>query len=766
MTLRFIISASVALVVANAARAEDAVNISAGEHGRYSRLVVAGAVGDLSVSQSGREVDIRFSNHIDTFNFSDVNERRKAHRVLGARAVSAKAGSRVRLQLNCDCVLKSAQLTDAKWILDIYDADDAARSNEAKSNKIAAANRQSVQTASTQSAKNKNHAARTSNDIPSADAAGGDDDLSVEQAHKRMMDLLQQAAEEGLVTIKSEDIKKTAPNGAASDAAQDVAALDPGRKGENKDGGGAENTAPAPGPCLADEDFFIDGARFEKDPLIEISALQSQLARASLEEQKAIVEELAGGYLAIGFGEEALALLADYDKMEELIADIARVVAEKPAPASGVLMNAVNCRGAHALWQAAASKPVAAVGTLKRSENAVATLPTRLRALMATRIARKMIDANDWTDATRFYEIAAAASEIPSPSLQYVEARLREHEGALDESQQMLLDLAAGESEASKDALLTLAEQYADGEGRPHEGFVEDIGAVAKVERGSKTGVEAAFVEADIWADAGDVDASLLLLNDAAEADPEIAGAARARARKILSKPLASNVEEDRIDALGAYLEYRKFLAEPGDDSDFHRQVAGAALDLGLPNVAYQALNARAHSGDRASAKLKTRAALQSYNTEAALAAAAPYTDDQEFAVMVVRANMQEQKFYAALAAASALPETDGKSVLMALSAWRAGDWESAARAFAAVNPRIMGEKMALQYAMSAYMAGATSMPSSAEAVLRKEKSAALDGAKSLFDGAPNGPVMNRAETLAAGADAEIKLIEKALGRG
>lgn len=752
MFLRIVIVAVFTLGVSNVARAQNAVNFSAGEHGDHSRIVVAGETDGLNITQSGRDIDIRFAKPVSTFNFSDVNERRKAHRVLKATRAMTSAGSIVRLQLNCDCVLKTKELEDGKWILDIYD-DDAPHGGAAPPLKTADASPLPKNKSQPEAARS----ARQSNDAK---------DLSVEQAHKRMLDLLEQAAEEGLVTIRSDGGKPDALAQAEAEENEQAIASEPQQNHEpNAKTAAAEQTTP-PHPCFPDEAFAIDGARFEENPLVEISELQARLANTSPEAQQQIVEDLAGGFLAIGFGEEAFALLADNGEDETLLADMARTVAEKPVSPSGALLNAVDCRGAHAFWQAAASDPALAADELKRSGDAVSTLPTRLRALLATRLAGKMIDAGDWDAANQYYDIASAASEIPSAKLRFVAAKLRAHEGDIDDSQKMLRGLAAGDSDASKDALLTLAEQYAEGEGKPHEGFAEDIGALAKVERGSKAGAEAAFVEADIWAKTGDVEASMLLLEGAADSDPAKAGVARAKAREILTLALSSDNENAHIDALGAYLEYREFLDAPGEGAAFSRKIAKAALDLGLPNVAFDVIKAGGVGEKKETAKLKTLAALDAHDPDAALATAAPYTNDPEFAEMVVRADMQQQKFYAALAAASALPDTDRKMILTAQSAWRAGDWESAAQAFARIDPKLMGQTMALQYAMAAYMAGQTTMPPVVEAVLRKEKSGALDGAKSLFSGAPAGPVVNRGKALAASADKELRMIMEELGHG
>ncbi len=731
--------------------AEGTVDFSAGEHADHSRIVISGSDTELNVTQSGRDIEIHFRSVIDKFNLADVNIFRKAHRVLKADEASVASGSLVRLQLNCDCQVKTMQLEDGDWTLDIFDS--------VQKQKLVEKTKPVPQKKSESTLKDNKQKQRNDEDV---------DTLSVDQAHTRMVDLLQQAADEGLIVIKSKT-EETADPSTGDDSRsvfEEIATIAIDKDEHIESVSQAPPKVLAPGACLPDDDFAIDGERFEKNPLVEIAELQSNIIDASAEQQREVIEKLAGGFLAIGFGEEALALLTDSGLEGILLADMARTVAEKPIQASGILLNAIECGGAHALWQAAASEPAVATEKFHRSSDAVTLLPKRLRALLGARIAQKMIDAGDWATANRLYEIAASASEIPTPKLQFVAARLREHEGATEESQDLLLDLAGSGSDAAKDALLMLAEQYAVGQGEPHVGFVDDLGALAKVQRGSDDGAQAAFMEALIWSEAGNVEASMLLLRSAANSSPAKAEKSRLKAREILTKAFSSPIEAERISALAAFMDHREFVESIDPSPTFQQNVARSALDLGLPNIAFDVLKDRALSSKKELMQLKALAALEGHNTEGALAMAAPYTNDPEFAELVVRANMQQRNYFAALAVASTLPNSSKKEILTSQSAWRAGDWESAERAFRRMDPSLMGENVAIQYAFAAYMSGVSVIPPAAEAVLRRTNSSALAGIKSLFSNALEGSILDRARTATMGATEEIELLEEALSHG
>ena len=97
--------------------------------------------------------------------------------------------------------------------------------------------------------------------------------------------------------------------------------------------------------CAPDSAFAIRADAFEIDPLGQIAELQAKLADAVPPEEPSIMRELAAGYLSIGFGDEALALLTNYQAQNSLLADIARAISERQFQQNSQLMGARQCGG-------------------------------------------------------------------------------------------------------------------------------------------------------------------------------------------------------------------------------------------------------------------------------------------------------------------------------------------------------------------------------------------------------------------------------------
>ena len=769
----------------------ETVLVSAGEHGAYSRVVLSANAKNTSITQQGRQIKIALDTNISDINLADLLERRKAHRVLNASARPYDSGTLVSLTLTCDCEVLSKNLTNGKIVIDIYDNDVAPKNTTAtkvaqspvqtpaqtpkpKAPEPASKPADAITAALTSTEPSKSEPKKIDKPKPaineiSIDKADNEkeDILSVERAHNRMLDLLRQAAKEGLINIRDDAKDKIPLYEEVASAKDDKKAADELSDHLLLPGGKQKKTARRikPGECYPEQAFKINGKPFEDEPLVAISEVQTELAHSDYDGQRALAEQLADGFLSIGFGEEALAILSDHGAGRTIRADMARALAETTLPKGGPLLSAIDCKNSHALWQAAANKPEEAVGPARQSGDAVKTLPKRLQALIATRIARKMVEAGDWEQAQRFFDFAADVSEVFSPDLTFVQAQLQAHEGDGVSSRETLLSIAGKDNEASKDALVALAEQYANGE-EPHEGFYDDIGAVATTTRGSETSSKAQFLEAVAWANEGELEAAILMLRSLAKRDETYAQKALEKSRDLIANSLRHNKQNKKISAVSAYLRHRSFVDAPDDDAAFRKTVAVTAMEIGLPNVAFKVLHHNPYQGNADYSLQKAQAALKADVPDRTLSTASAYADQPAFAELLVKANLQLERNYAALAAATALPESDKKAVLMAQAAWRAGDWQSANRAFAALNPVLIGEKTAIQYALSSYMTGAEKPPAIVEAVLTKEDSTALNGVKALFADQPTGSVLNQGQIAAQEARDELQMIKEALRNG
>lgn len=734
---RRVISVVFAVTLAGAAHAEP-VKIAAGEHGDYSRIVVPSGARDVQVDAPSRLIDIYLAAG-GTADLSDITAKHKAFRVRDAKATDTGDGVVVRVRLACACTVNSVTLPSGRTVIDIADGEVAG---------------------------NGTQSARPVEETGGAGDNKNNGELSVEEARNRMRDLLQRAADQGFVTMRGAEPapgKTPSPSPARTEEKQAAASV--ARPAVEM----PRAAPPAPkvvAACLPDETFAIEGGRFDSDPLGAIAEFRTLMEEAPEDERRAATDDFARGYLAVGFGEEALALLDDAGEDKSPLADMARIVAERPLDDDSGLMNAEGCKGAHALWRAAASEPKPAAQLARHSGDAIDALPKRLRTLLAARIAKKLIDAGAWRTAERFRDVVAAYPEYAASDLKYIEARLLERDGEGDEAEEMLRDVAAGRNEASQDALIALAERYVAEGATPDENFVEDLGALATRAKGSAKGGAAALHEAMIWTASGNVEAGVFLMQSAVESDPSLAEAASLEAARAVSAAFQSDDEGKRLSALRALLAYRTLIERAGLDAEMRVRAAGTAIEVGLPNLALQLLDGAGSSNERSIVLLKAKAALQAGASEAALASAAPYADDPAFAEIVVSANLQLERNYAALAAATALPDMEKKAETMALAAWRAGDHASAARAYRNISPDNLSADDAERFALSAYMAGEKDMPPAAEAALRRAEAPSLAGLKSLFAGLAHGTIAERGRALAGSAGDEIELIREILGHG
>lgn len=728
---RRIIAIVSAAMLASGAHAES-LKISAGEHGGFSRIVVPAGARDVQVDAPARFIDIYLPAG-EAVDLSDITSKHKAFRVRSAKATDTGEGMVVRISFACACAVDATTLPSGRTVIDISDAG-------ATSSTAQAAAPEAIE----------------------VEKSGSDSTLSVEEARNRMRDLLQRAADQGFVTMRG---AQPAPEKAPARTEETQAAA-PVAKPAAEETRAAVRAPKVVAACQPDEAFMIEGGRFDSDPLGAIAEYRTLMEEAPEEERRAATGDFARGYLAVGFGEEALALLEDAGEGGSLVAEMARIVAELPLADDSALTNAEGCTGAHALWQAAVSEPKAAAQMARHSGDAIDALPKRLRTLLAVRIAKKLIEAGAWRTAERFRDVVAAYPEYAASDLKYIEARLLEHRGEGDEAEELLRDVAAGENAASEDALIALAERFVAEGSTPDQDFVEDLGALATRAKGSAKGGAAALHEAMIWTASGNVEAGVFLMQSAVESDPSLAEEASRDAARAVSAAFQSDDEAMRLSALRTLLAYRTLIERAGADAKMRVKAAETAVEVGLPNLALQLLDGAGDSDGRANALLKARAALQAGAGEAALASAAPYADDPVFAELVVSANLQLERNYAALAAASALPDKEKKAAAMALAAWRAGDHASAARAYRNISPNGLSADDAVRFALSAYMAGEKEMPPASEAALRRTGAPSLAGLKSLFAGPADGTIAERGRALVGSVGDEIDLVREILGHG
>ncbi len=746
----YILSAFAFAVTTAAVAAEDKLIVSAGEHDTYSRVVFDRGASNTTIERDGRVVRFHNIDQSIVFDFQNINLRRKAYRVLSAKRVSSATGDIIELNLNCDCDIRTSQLQSGKFVLDVVTPSAAAN--------------EKINTPGGERPKPSANAIK--------DAATDEDLLSVEQARNRMVALLNQAADDGLVTIRNKpdpaprNGQSSAPTQLVSPHKTPPGNSAPEKRPESQNLAQNETERPAASDkeyrCFANPAFHIAGEDFEAEPLVQIAELQMQLADVEAMQEDNVMRKLASGYLSIGFGEEALALLIDYGAEESIYAEIARIVAERPIGANSKILNAKHCSGAHALWQAVASAPENALNYFEKSDGSIRALPRRLKVMIATRLAIKMINAEAWAAAEKLYEIANAEMETPNSELEYISARINGHGDGGDVTRDALLEIASQNSDASKDALLALAESYAQNGTEPYEGFKEDIGALAKIGGFS----EAAFAEAAAWANVGNIDAAMMLLQNEAGKSPERLQQARLSAAAIFANAFASNDSLTRIAALDAFLENRSWFELDNNQYKMRKRIASTSLEFGLPNLAFSLLDKNAVDADKDFLLDKAFSALADGMADEAIEVAAPFSEDAKFGETIVKANIQKGQFHAALAAAATLNDEGLRAAMIARAGWLARAWNSAASGFQNLDPNLLSEDAALQYALAAYMSGKKALPPAVEAVFSKQRPSLIDGARSLFAAQPSGSALEKSQRLVESATQEILMYQEIMSDG
>ncbi|GJL93744.1 MAG: hypothetical protein DHS20C05_01490 [Hyphococcus sp.] len=755
----------VVLLSTSAFAADGYIDVSAGEHKDFSRIVIAQGVSADDIVRDGKVIRINGIDPSLRFGFQQINDKQKAFRVSAAHARSNGATNSIEITMRCECDVKTSTLNNGKFILDIYDAKTTPKQQAAAKEPVKTA---PIKTASVQEApKPKPKPAETT--------VTKEDRLSVEQAHKQMVELLKQAAREGLVNIKDETPGTKKP---AQTHAEPTKLIEPSPSVVEEKV--AETKPPSPltpvhepttvaakaamtdAKCFADAAFLVEAEGFADEPLVKIAELQAELADASSDNVIEIVHKLAHGYLSIGFGEEALSLLSDYKETNTLLTDMARIVAERPLSSSSRLSNATSCDGAHALWQALATESPSASALYQRSNGALSSLPKRLKAMLTARLAMKMIDLGDWPSVQKLADLLSEEEATPSRELDYILARLEQHQSDNDTSRNALLKIANENSATSDEALLALAESYLKNNEKPHAGFTEDIGALARVHPSTKT----TLAEAIAWANVGNIDAASMLFERVAETSPSDLPLVRSMAQTAFETAFANEDPLLQLAALDAYLVHQDWLSLESSNQDLRNKIAATARQFGLPNVTVAILKGTVGNDDIDALREKTAAALEAGDTQTAIETAAPYSDDPYFGEAIVNAKLQQHNYHDALASAATLQDDNKRAELTGRSAWLARSWRSVVTGFRALDPNYLTEDAAFHLALASYMARETSVSSAVDAVLSKNKKVLAAGVRNFFKTMPQGTPLQRGKNHVERAREEILMIEEVLSDG
>lgn len=259
---------------------------------------------------------------------------------------------------------------------------------------------------------------------------------------------------------------------------------------------GADQAAaytPAGGACVPDARVDVRSwgdARAPSDQIAERRmALVGEFDHASPE----AVAELMHLYLYLGFGAEARALpgamrvtVADADLLTALADVMDRGAASDPGPLRGQ----AGCDGAVALWAVLAdpSLPSGSAVNTAAVLRTFSALPAPLRRLLGPGLATRLLTRNETEAARAVRDAVSRASGAPDPAVDLVGARLDLAQGRPEDAARIIRKVADGDSPATPDALVLLAETQADSGTPLDPATVDSIAALQREFRGTVTG--------------------------------------------------------------------------------------------------------------------------------------------------------------------------------------------------------------------------------------------------------------------------------------
>ena len=601
----FIAAILVHFGVAQAAETRLAI-VNGGEHAKYSRVVVDAPGVGYDLTYGHRRVRIALADPALQLDINRFKDKRPAHRVLDVRIQREKTGPVLELDMTCDCGAKVFRGRSGKVIIDI------AESYPKNPTYLAA----SAPSASQQETKSQR--AMPANSDKKGKKPGTDEDIvasqnTVEKAREKMVAMLSQAEQQGLISFEEQNVSNSAlgttlasRNGAAN--AYDKRSA---RNMLNADDA----------TCRPDKWYFPIDAKANNDPVGLINKLRNQLVGEFDRANPDIVRELYWTYLSIGFGDEALSLLEAFPAVGEdldVLQDIAVIVADRDLRAESDFLGSPACRGAGAVLVAVANarlRPEFAVELVRGNFELLANFPDEVVKDFAVRLGIAATNASDWTLAGHFKRMADFAG-ADTASFKFLVAEFERHRGREDKAREKLEQLATGQSERQEDALFALAEAYAARGEVPHEGFAEDMGMVAALSDDDDRRTKAVVYEAQSLISEGEFASAFRQIIRTYRETPGARKGLGLAARTLLVEAMENGDQGAQLAAVDAYFDFEEFIdTSAGNSADdrLHIVAAQTAISYSLPNVANYALERI--SGQVGDAAVPIRLAIEKLNS-------------------------------------------------------------------------------------------------------------------------------------------------------
>lgn len=695
--------------------AGETVFVRAGEHGDYSRLVIPNAPEGWRIATSDRKIEITFPQQDHAFELSDIVDRRKAHRVLNARVIDAEKTRSLVLSLTCDCPVRTSKSGGDAIVIDIFNESPIA---------LTAEEEEPVPEISEAA---KNAAPATPE--------------SMRAARDRMIALLAEARDQGVVQLKIDDARATQAQTPASSESRQAEAVTPATPASlASDAHPAPQADGPPQPLLASEEapaaLCGEPSLFNEpeDGKTSFSAIASLRQKYDLalddEDRDSLAAALALAYMQIGFFEEASAVASPLARSGDadmaLAAGLAEIAAGSQSRAQRHL-SAFRACGAFQEMAYAAAAPSdiddAAAMTDKHVE-ALKPLMQTLRGPLAEALGLNALESGETKLASAFYAIAKEArGKERTPAIIVLENALAGETPAAEEAAEdhdaarsggainveELQEIAQTPGPLQAKALAILAEDYQKRANAAYEGFLDDVASQSSRKGASLSEARSSFAGAKALASAGRLGEGVTVLNNTAKAAPAAHEASQALARSMVMNALMQD-DETRLDAVAAFFNHREFLEVSGD-GDLNIAVARELAGYGAGALVDEALEGVPAPWRAQADAMRALSRLNGGDAEGALTIASRGAASSELSLLGAKAQERLNNPAGAAAAVRTALQKGAAAPEFTQAAWRSGDWPLAVEAFEKTPRKERKPDTAARAALAALNGGAAGLP-------------------------------------------------------
>ncbi len=374
--------------------------------------------------------------------------------------------------------------------------------------------------------------------------------------------------------------------------------------------------------CPSPEDLDMAAWGSGEDFFDELSSARRKLLREFDEPNFAEVERVIRTYLRYGFGAEARSYLQEGGKniaQSSLLLDFAAIVDGQTVQPSGPLSQATDCDGAAGLWALVGTYPTidTDIDDQPSIVEAFAGLPPDIRRLVGPRLASAFLDRRLETTARQVADILERAPGDHGIEHELVVGNLMQIEGSTPEAEQVYQVLAEDNSQVAIDALIELATLGLAQDRFPPRHLLVDLGASAKIWRGTRMGGELRRLEALWLAKQGRERDAIDLLVVEMQHDLMNAGILQETAEEILSTLSTGEILKSNFaEVVHTYATY----IPTGEKADTLRlEIAEKLLLAGLPDYAIEMLHPPIQRTELRAILMAANASIQAFRPEAAL---------------------------------------------------------------------------------------------------------------------------------------------------